>query len=165
MLRTFLALIAVVLSMNAVADTYPVECPKFYPECSGAIVENLSAKFLEKYPATDWKIVMPVTRVMRMGNGSLKAYWSIAVVPKDSEISTNAMVTDFRAKKPKKDFYSAKDAAAIAAIGHPDFNGEMFDEARFYKAGMTLTPILLREATSKMVAECDKTPECTLYVP
>ena len=151
--------------MNAAADAYPADCPNFYPKCSAVITENLSKKFLEKYPAADWKIVMPVTRIMRMGNGSLKAYWSIAVVPNTSEISTNAMATDFRAMKPKKVFDSAKDAAAIAAIGNPDFSGEMFDEARFYKAGMTLAPILLREATSKMVAECDKTPECVLYVP
>lgn len=153
------------MSTRALADTYVVECTSFFPECSKTIVENLSAKFIGKFPPSDWKIVVPTARVFRLGNGSLQSYFDVAVAPRASEGPENPNAYSTFVRKLKKKYVSSKNGKDIADMSNPDLNGEMFEEAKFRKAGLILMTIMAREATQKMMVECANTVECNVYEP
>ena len=168
MLRSFLAIIISTLSFNALSDAYTVECPANFSDCTKFINEKLSEKFLLKYPAKDWKIVIPSYYAAQMGNGSLKSYFAIAVVPLTGDISTSSMAASFTSKKPKKIFNSFKTGADILALGIPDLNFQkvsMFDKDLFRKAQLTLLPIMASEATLNMMTACEKSQLCEIYEP
>jgi hypothetical protein len=147
------------------AERYIVECPNYFPDCSKYIVRKLSEAFFQKYPFSDWKIVVAHSLVGRMGNGSLTGRFGIAVVPITGAVSTNDLLTNINSKAPKKVFASSKTGGDIKAMGNPVFDGEMFDNERFKKAALTLLPIMANEAAQSMVDECSKSSECNIYTP
>ncbi len=144
---------------------YNVDCPPNFKECAKYITENLSNQFLEKYPSHEWKIVVPHALFGRMGNGSIKGNFGISVVPIASVVSTLDLLTNPRARSPKRIFASFKSGADIKAMNNPAFEGDMFDNQRLATAGATLFPVMASEAAAKMVAECSKSPECNIYTP
>lgn len=152
-------------SVGAAAERYTVECPNYFPDCSKYIVGKLSEAFLQKYPFTDWKIVVPHSLVGRMGNGSLTGRFGIAVVPIAGGISTNDLLTNINSKAPKKVFASSKTGGDIKAMGNPVFDGEMFNNERFKRAALALLPIMATEAAQRMIDECSKSSECNIYTP
>lgn len=168
MYRYLLAAALLAVSTRTLADTYVVECTDFLPDCSKIIVENTSAKFIGKFPPSDWKIIVPTARVFRMGNGSLQSYFDVAVVPRATELPENPNAYSNFIRKLKKKYASAKNGRDIAGIGNPAFewrNGEMFEDAKFRKAGLILMAIMAREATQKMMDECASTADCDVYEP
>jgi hypothetical protein len=127
MLRMIIGLVALVsmgLSQSSFAQqAYRVDCPSLFLECAPHIGSKLSDKFLQHYPAGSWKIVVPNAYVFRMGNGSLKGYFPVSVIPIGESILTN----DFNNKKPLKRYES------IRRISNAELKGDMFDNALFQK--------------------------------
>ena len=167
-MHRYLLVAALTASAPALADTHVVECTSFLPDCSRIIIENLSEKFIAKFPPSEWKIVVPTARVFRLGNGSLQSYFDVAVAPRASEGPGNPDAYSSFVRKLKKKYASSKNGKDILDMGNPDLNWrsvEMFDDAKFRKAGLILMTIMAREATQKMMAECASTPECNVYEP
>lgn len=169
MLRNVLSVFLATLSLSAVAETYTVECPSTFPTCSNFITEKLNKNFLVNYPKESWKIVIPKYYIGIMGNGSLKSYFSIAVVPVDSDISTKSMEEKYESKKPRKIYSAFKTGGDILALKNQELDFQhinmMFDKSKALRAQEILEPIMASEASNNMMEECNKSPSCDLYAP
>jgi hypothetical protein len=138
LLSATLFLMCVSFSAASVAGTFNTHCFGSIDDCSSKIADLITDKFIATFPSDKWTIVI-VNDFHVFSDGGGAGFSVVGVVPRQKITSV-----------PKKRFNR------ITTIGGRNINAY---EATKYNVE------ILRLAVQDMMAACDQTKNCTIYMP
>jgi hypothetical protein len=128
----------VLICSGAHAGEFGVECYADVNGCADVLNEVVTSKFTSKYPLSNWRIVV-IAEFQRYSDGGGVGYAVAGVVPKgSSQVPVNRFSATLRVDNTRK----------VTAKDRSDFTLQVY-----------------RDAVAEMMAACDESSTCDLYIP